>query len=43
MTADAALVVHFEGGIEDGFADVLEHFAANVATEVYGPADVRQA
>ena len=31
-----------ERGIEDGFADVVEHFAANVATEIHGPADVRQ-
>jgi hypothetical protein len=31
-----------ERGIEDGFADVIEHFAANVATEVHGPADLRQ-
>ncbi len=28
---------------EDGFADVIEHFAAGVQTEVYGPADRRQA
>jgi hypothetical protein len=31
-----------ERGIEDGFADVIEHFAAGVQTEVHGPADVRQ-
>ena len=31
-----------ERGIEEGFADVIEHFAANVAIEVHGPADVRQ-
>ena len=38
----AALEVDNERGIEDGFADVVEHFAANVATEVHGPADRRQ-
>ncbi len=38
----AALAVDEERGIEDGFADVIEHFAANVATEVHGPADLRQ-
>ncbi len=38
----AALEVDRERGIEDGFADVIEHFAAGVATEVHGPADVRQ-
>ena len=31
-----------ERGIEDGFAAVVEHFAANVATEIHGPADLRQ-
>ena len=30
-----------ERGIEDGFADVIEHFAAGVATEVHGPATAR--
>ncbi len=38
----AALAVDEERGIEDGFADVIEHFAANVATEIHGPADRRQ-
>jgi hypothetical protein len=38
----AALEVDSERGIEDGFADVVEHFAANVETEIFGPADVRQ-
>ena len=38
----AALEVDNERGIEDGFADVVEHFAANVATEVHGPNDLRQ-
>jgi len=38
----AALEVDRERGIEDGFADVIEHFAAGVQTEVHGPADVRQ-
>jgi hypothetical protein len=38
----AALEVDNERGIQDGFADVIEHFAANVETEVHGPADVRQ-
>ena len=39
----AALEVDAERGIVDGFADVIEHFAAGVQTEVHGPADVRQA
>ena len=39
----AALEVDEERGIQDGFADVIEHFAAGVQTEVHGPADVRQA
>ena len=39
---EAALAVDEERGIEDGFADVVEHFAANVATEIHGPADLRQ-
>ena len=34
--------VRFHRGIEDGFADVIEHFTAGVATEVHGLADVRQ-
>ncbi len=38
----AALEVDEERGIVDGFADVVEHFAAQVATEVRGPADARQ-
>jgi hypothetical protein len=38
----AALEVDNERGIEDGFADVIEHLAAGVATEVHGPADVRR-
>jgi len=39
----AALDVDGERRIVDGFADVIEHFAAGVQTEIYGPADVRQA
>jgi hypothetical protein len=39
---EAALEVDRERGIEDGFADVIEHFAAGVQTEVHGPADARQ-
>jgi hypothetical protein len=31
-----------ERGIGDGFASVIEHFAANVATEIFEPRDVRQ-
>ncbi len=38
----AALEVDEERGIVDGFADVIEHFAAGVQTEVHGPADARQ-
>lgn len=38
----AALEVDAERGIVDGFADVIEHFAAGVQTEIYGPADLRQ-
>jgi len=26
----------------DGFAQVIEHFAARVQTEIHGPADLRQ-
>jgi hypothetical protein len=37
----AALEVDNERGIQDGFADVVEHFAAGVATEVHGPAQAR--
>lgn len=38
----AALDVDAERGIVDGFAEVIEHFAAQVQTEIYGPADLRQ-
>jgi hypothetical protein len=31
-----------ERGIEDGFADVVEHFAANMQTEAFESADRRQ-
>ena len=39
----AALDVDAERGIADGFAEVIEHCAAGVQTEIYGPADLRQA
>ena len=43
LTMDAALAVDKERGHEGGgFAEVVEHFAARVQTEVYGPADLRQ-
>ena len=43
LTMDAALAVDKERGHDgDGFAEVIEHFAARVQTEVYGPADLRQ-
>ena len=43
-----AIILHLpddlaERRIQDGFADVIEHFTANVATEVHGPADRRGA
>ncbi len=39
---EAALAVDEERSIVDGFADVVSLFAAGVATEVHGPADLRQ-
>ncbi len=43
LTMDAALAVDKERGHDgDGFAEVIEHFAAGVQTEIYGPADLRQ-
>jgi len=43
LTMDAALAVDKERGHDgDGFAEVIEHFAARVQTEVHGPADLRQ-
>jgi len=43
LTMEAAREVDKERGHEgDGFAEVIEHFAARVQTEIYGPADLRQ-
>ena len=43
LTMDTALAVDKERGHEgDGFAEVIEHFAARVQTEIHGPADLRQ-
>jgi len=40
---EAARDVDKERGHDgDGFAEVIEHFAANVATQIHGPADLRQ-
>ena len=43
LTREAAQAVDKERGHDgDGFAEVIEHFAAQVQTEIHGPVDVRQ-